>query len=83
MHLGGLAIDVLRISAAGFVMALTVWVSCKSIGTVDGPTVGLVALTRVLIGTVVGAVTYVVALALLGEPHLRSYWSTRTTKSSR
>ena len=83
MHLGGLAVDILRITAAGLVMALTVWVSCKSIGTTDGPAVGLVALTRVLVGIIVGAVTYVAALALLGEPHLRNYWSTRTTKSSR
>jgi putative peptidoglycan lipid II flippase len=83
IHLGGLAIDVLRITAAGVVMALAVWVSCKSVGTTAEPAVGLVALTRVLVGIVVGAATYVVALALLGEPHLRNYWSTRTTKSSR
>ena len=37
----------------------------------------------VLVGIVIGSVTYIGALALLGEPHLRNYWSTRTTKSSR
>jgi putative peptidoglycan lipid II flippase len=83
MRLSGLAIDVLRITAAGLVMALAVWVSCKSFGTTAEPAVGLVALTRVLVGITIGGVTYIAALALLGEPHLRSYWSTRTTKSSR
>jgi hypothetical protein len=53
------------------------------IGSSDSSAAGLAALTRVLIGITIGGVTYIAALALLGEPHLRNYWSTRTTKSSR
>lgn len=79
MHLDGLVLDVLRIIVAGLVMAVAVWFSCKSVGS----TAGVGALSRVLVGIVVGAATYVVALALFGEPHLRNYWLTRTTKSSR
>jgi putative peptidoglycan lipid II flippase len=83
MRLSGLAIDVLRIIVAGAVMAVAVKLGCNTIGSAVKPVVGLEALTRVLVGITIGGVTYIAALALLGEPHLRSYWSTRTTKSSR
>jgi hypothetical protein len=53
------------------------------IGSSDSSAAGIAALTRVLVGITIGGVTYIAALALLGEPHLRNYWSTRTTKSSR
>jgi putative peptidoglycan lipid II flippase len=83
MRLGGLAIDVLRIIVAGAVMAVAVKLGCNTISSAVKPVVGIEALTRVLVGIIIGGVTYIAALALLGEPHLRSYWSTRTTKSSR
>ena len=83
MRLGGLAIDVLRIIVAGAVMAVAVKLGCNTISSAVKPVVGIEALTRVLVGITIGGVTYIAALALLGEPHLRSYWSTRTTKSSR
>jgi len=83
MRLSGLAIDVLRIIVAGAVMAVAVKLGSNTIGSAVKPVVGMEALTRVLVGITIGGVTYIAALALLGEPHLRSYWSTRTTKSSR
>jgi putative peptidoglycan lipid II flippase len=83
MRISGLAIDVLRTIVAGAVMAVAVKLACNTIGSAEVPVVGMEALTRVLVGITIGGVTYIAALALLGEPHLRSYWSTRTTKSSR
>jgi putative peptidoglycan lipid II flippase len=83
MRLGSLAIDVLRIIVAGAVMAVAVKLGINTIGSAVKPVVGIEALTRVLVGITIGGVTYIAALALLGEPHLRIYWSTRTTKSSR
>jgi putative peptidoglycan lipid II flippase len=87
IRLGGLAIDILRIIVAGVAMAIAVrfgsdmFISSDSSLTIS--VAGLAALTRVLVGITIGGVTYIAALALLGEPHLRNYWLTRTTKSSR
>lgn len=83
IHLGGLALDVLRITAAGLVMAIAVSFGSNTLDSSQTHDAGLVALTRVLLGITIGGVTYIAALALLGEPHLRNYWLTRTTKSSR
>jgi putative peptidoglycan lipid II flippase len=78
-NLGRLFFDVFRITAAGAAMALAVWLATKSVGS----SVGVGALARVSLGVAVGAMTYIGMLALLGEPHLRGYWSTRMTRSSR
>lgn len=78
-RLDRLVYDILRITAAGAAMALAVWLATNSVGS----SAGAGALVRVSLGVVVGATTYIGMLALLGEPHLRNYWSTRTTKSSR
>lgn len=83
IRLGGLALDVFRITIAGAVMAVAVRFGCNLVGSSSSPAAGLAALTRVIVGITIGGVTYIAALALLGEPHLRNYWSTRTTKSSR
>jgi putative peptidoglycan lipid II flippase len=83
IRLSNLAIDIFRIIVAGVVMVVAVRFGSNIIGSSDSSTAGLAALTRVLIGITIGGVTYITALALLGEPHLRNYWSTRTTKSSR
>jgi len=77
--LGRLLFDIFRITGAGAVMAIAVWIATKSVGS----SAGIGALGRVSLGVVVGAMTYIGMLALLGEPHLRDYWSTRTTRSSR
>jgi putative peptidoglycan lipid II flippase len=79
MRIGRLAIDVLRITIAGVVMALAVRFGSDTVGSA----VGISALVRVSVGITIGIVTYIAALVALGEPHLRNYWSTRTTKSSR
>jgi putative peptidoglycan lipid II flippase len=79
MRIGSLAIDVLRITIAGVVMALAVRFGSDTVGSA----VGISALVRVSVGITIGIITYISALAVLGEPHLRNYWSTRTTKSSR
>jgi putative peptidoglycan lipid II flippase len=79
LQLGQLAKDVVRITAAGIIMAIAVNLSCDAVGS----SAGIGALSRVLTGITIGGATYIAALALLGEPHLRNYWSTRTTKSSR
>jgi len=76
---GQLVIDILRITAAGIAMALVVWFATNSVGS----SAGAGALARVSLGVVVGVMTYLGMLAVLGEPHLRNYWSTRITKSSR
>jgi len=83
IDLRGLAIDLIRITVAGVVMAIAVRVGTNAFGPTVGPVVGLAALTRVLVGITIGGATYIAALAILREPHLRDYWSTRTTKSSR
>jgi len=83
IRLSSLAFDILRITVAGVVMAVAVRFGSNMIGSSDSSAAGLAALTRVLIGITIGGVTYIAALALLSEPHLRNYWSTRTTKSSR
>jgi len=86
MRLGRLALDVFRIIVAGVVMAVAVKFGCNTVFSSASSSVspaGLAALTRVLVGLAIGGITYIAALALLGEPHLRNYWSTRTTKSSR
>jgi putative peptidoglycan lipid II flippase len=79
MRIGSLAIDVLRITIAGVVMALAVRFGSDTVGSA----VGISALVRVSVGITIGIITYISALAVLGEPHLRNYWSSRTTKSSR
>jgi putative peptidoglycan lipid II flippase len=79
LQLSKLAKDVLRIAAAGIIMAGAVKFGCDAVGS----TAGVGALARVLVGVIIGGVTYIAALALLGEPNVRNYWSTRTTKSSR
>jgi len=79
LQLGQLAKDVVRITAAGIIMAIAVKFGCDAVGS----SAGIGALSRVLTGITIGGATYIAALALLGEPHLRNYWSTRTTKSSR
>jgi putative peptidoglycan lipid II flippase len=79
IRIGCLAIDVLRITIAGAVMAVSVRFGSNTVGS----DAGISALVRVLVGIAIGVVTYISALALLGEPHLRNYWLTRTTKSSR
>ncbi len=79
LQLGQLAKDVVRITAAGIIMAIAVKLSCDAVGS----SAGIGALSRVLTGITISGATYIAALALLGEPHLRNYWSTRTTKSSR
>ena len=83
IRLGNLSIDILRIAVAGVVMAIAVRFGSNVVFSSADPVAGLAALTRVLVGVSIGGVTYIAALALLGEPHLRNYWSTRTTKSSR
>ena len=83
IRLSSLAFDILRITVAGVVMAVAVRFGSNMIGSSDSSAAGLAALIRVLVGITIGGVTYIAALALLGEPHLRNYWSTRTTKSSR
>jgi putative peptidoglycan lipid II flippase len=83
IQLSRLAFDILRIIVAGVVMAVAVRFGSNMIGSSDSSAAGIAALTRVLVGITIGGVTYIAALALLGEPHLRNYWSTRTTKSSR
>ena len=83
IDLRSLAIDLIRITVAGVVMAIAVRVGTNAVSSAVGPVVGLAALTRVLVGITIGGATYIAALAILGEPHLRDYWSTRTTKSSR
>ena len=83
IRLGNLSIDILRIAVAGVVMAIAVRFGSNAAFSSASPVAGLAALTRVLVGVSIGGVTYIAALALLGEPHLRNYWSTRTTKSSR
>ena len=83
IRLGNLSIDILRIAVAGVVMAITIRFGSNAAFSSASPVAGLAALTRVLVGVSIGGVTYIAALALLGEPHLRNYWSTRTTKSSR
>ena len=83
IRLSRLAFDILRITVAGVVMAVAVRFGSNMIGSSDSSAAGIAALTRVLVGITIGGVTYIAALALLGEPHLRNYWSTRTTKSSR
>ena len=60
-------------------MAGAVKFGCDAVGS----TAGVGALARVLVGVIIGGVTYIAALAFLGEPNVRNYWSTRTTKSSR
>jgi putative peptidoglycan lipid II flippase len=79
IRLSGLAINVLRITIAGVLMAIAVRFGSNTVGS----DAGISALVRVLVGIAIGGVTYIAALALLGEPHLRGYWLTRTTKSSR
>jgi putative peptidoglycan lipid II flippase len=79
IRIGSLTIAVLRIIVAGAVMAVAVRFGSDTVGSA----VGISALIRVIVGITIGGVTYIAALALLGEPHLRNYWSTRTTKSSR
>jgi putative peptidoglycan lipid II flippase len=79
LQLSKLAKEVLRIAAAGIIMAGAVKFGCDAVGS----TAGVGALARVLVGVIIGGVTYIAALALLGEPNVRNYWSTRTTKSSR
>jgi putative peptidoglycan lipid II flippase len=83
IDLRSLAIDLIRITVAGVVMAIAVRVGTNAVSSAVEPVVGLAALTRVLVGITIGGATYIAALAILGEPHLRDYWSTRTTKSSR
>ena len=79
MDVRRIALDVGRIIVAGATMAIVVQLATNNIGS----SAGSGALQRVTVGVVIGAATYVGMLALLREPNLRSYWSTRTTKSSR
>ncbi|TSA52394.1 MAG: murein biosynthesis integral membrane protein MurJ [Actinobacteria bacterium] len=71
--------DLARTTIAGAGMAVVVVAVSKHIGS----TVGMGALLRVSVGVLVGALSYLVLLVVLREPHCRNYWSTRTTKSSR
>jgi hypothetical protein len=49
---------------------------------IDGDA-GVAALSRVVVGVVVGGAAYVVALRVFGESTLHDYLSSNTTRSSR
>jgi putative peptidoglycan lipid II flippase len=71
--------NIVRIVAAGGVMVLAVLVATSAI---DGDA-GIAALSRVVVGVVVGGAAYLVALRVFGESTLRDYLSSNTTRSSR
>jgi putative peptidoglycan lipid II flippase len=71
--------NIVRIVAAGGVMVLAVLVATSAI---DGDA-GVAALSRVVVGVVVGGAAYLVALRVFGESTLRDYLSSNTTRSSR
>lgn len=71
--------NIARIVAAGGVMVLAVLVATSAI---DGDA-GVAALSRVVVGVVVGGAAYLVALRVFGESTLRDYLSSNTTRSSR
>jgi putative peptidoglycan lipid II flippase len=79
LNLAVLAFNIVRIAIAAGVMTYVVWFLIRYIGGEAG--VG--ALTRVAAGTMIGAATYAVALSALGEKSMRSYLSSKITKSSR
>jgi phosphotransferase system glucose/maltose/N-acetylglucosamine-specific IIC component len=71
--------NIVRIVAAGGVMVLAVLVATSAIAG----DAGIAALSRVVVGVVVGGAAYLVALRVFGESTLRDYLSSNTTRSSR
>ena len=74
-----LAFNIVRIALAAGAMTCVVWFATNQVGSDSG----LGALTRVVVGTLIGAATYAVALSALGEKTMRDYLSSKITKSSR
>ncbi len=79
IKLSELAFNIVRISLAAGAMSCAVWFAIQYIGN----DAGLGALTRVLVGTLIGIAVYAVALDVLGEKTIRVYLSSKMTKSSR
>ena len=79
IKLSELAFNIARIAFAAGAMTCAVWFTTQYIGS----DAGLGALTRVVVGTLVGVATYVVALSALGEKTMRDYLSSKITRSSR
>ena len=74
-----LMLSLLRIAIAATVMGIVVWTASDAIGSNSG--MGSVA--RVISGTIIGAVSYALALTALGDRELRNYLSSKMTRSSR
>ena len=79
IKLSELAFNIARIAIAAGAMTCVVWFTIRHIGS----EAGLGALSRVVVGTLIGAATYAVALNVLGEKTMRDYLSSKITKSSR
>lgn len=79
IKMSALAFSLLRIASAAAVMGLVVWIVSNAIGS----NAGIGSITRVISGTVIGAIAYAMALTALGDQELRSYLSSKMTRSSR